>query len=79
MDVDNPGIYITEIIKFEIQNNQEACTRFNNLLVSNTEDGRLLVEYLLRGSSGGRGSLIHYFLPEAKDILIQFLNSDVER
>jgi hypothetical protein len=75
----NPGVYVTDIIKFEIHNNYEACKRFNMLLLSDTPEGHKLIECSLRGSSGGLGSLIHYFLSEAKDILIQFLNSEVER
>ena len=69
-------IITTDIIKFEIFDNQAACTRFLDLMLSKTDDGNLLLGTNLRGGHGGRGDHLSYFLPEARPALERFIESE---
>lgn len=69
-------IVVTDIIKFEIFGNQDACMRFLALMLSKTDDGNLLLETNLRGGYGGRGDHLSYFLPEARPALERFIESE---
>lgn len=66
-------ILITDIIKFEIVDNPDACQRILALMLSGTDDGNLLLKTNLRGGHGGRGNQLAYFLPKARPALERFI------
>lgn len=69
-------ILITNIIKFEIVDNPDACQRILALMLSGTDDGNLLLKTNLRGGYGGQGNHLSYFLPEARPALERFIESE---